>query len=92
MAEGTVGSRKRSAAEGTVLETSAEGLFTFPWPGPGNSEGPVDPDRWSVHSGEAKERGKNGDDARRPEGEDREVGGLPALEAVEGDPAREEPQ
>jgi hypothetical protein len=22
-------------------------LFTFPWPGPGNSEGPVDPDRWS---------------------------------------------
>lgn len=21
-------------------------LFTFPWPGPGNSEGPVDPDVW----------------------------------------------
>jgi hypothetical protein len=50
MAEGIVGSRKRSAAEGTVLETGAEGLFTFPWPGPGNSEGPADPDRWSVQT------------------------------------------
>jgi hypothetical protein len=28
--------------------TGADGLFTFPWPGPGNSEGPVDPDRWSI--------------------------------------------
>lgn len=26
---------------------SAE-LFTFPWPGPGNSEGPVDPDGWTL--------------------------------------------
>jgi hypothetical protein len=22
-------------------------VFTFPWPGPGNSEGPVDPDEWT---------------------------------------------
>ena len=21
-------------------------MFTFPWPGPGNSEGPADPDGW----------------------------------------------
>jgi hypothetical protein len=21
-------------------------VFTFPWPGPGNSEGPVDPEGW----------------------------------------------
>jgi hypothetical protein len=21
-------------------------IFTFPWPGPGNSEGPVDPEGW----------------------------------------------
>jgi hypothetical protein len=48
MGEATVGPRKRSAGEGTVPETGAEGLFTLPWPGPGNSEGPVDPDRWSV--------------------------------------------
>jgi hypothetical protein len=48
MAEASFGSRKRSAAEGTVTETGSEALFTFPWPGPGNSEGPVDPDRWSV--------------------------------------------
>jgi hypothetical protein len=50
MAEDSVGPRKRSAAEG-VVPTGAEELFTFPWPGPGNSEGPVDPDRWSVHPG-----------------------------------------
>jgi hypothetical protein len=24
----------------------AEDLFRYPWPGPGNSEGPVDPDGW----------------------------------------------
>ncbi len=46
MAEGSVPSRKRSDAEGLVRVTGAEGLFTFPWPGPGNSEGPVDPDAW----------------------------------------------
>ena len=23
-------------------------VFTFPWPGPGNSEGPVDPDGWTL--------------------------------------------
>ena len=23
---------------------AADDLFTFPWPGPGNSEGPVDPE------------------------------------------------
>lgn len=22
-------------------------IFTFPWPGPGNSEGPVDPEGWT---------------------------------------------
>jgi transaldolase len=49
MGEGSVGSRKRSAGEGIVLGTAAEGLFSFTWPGPGNSEGPVDPDWWSVH-------------------------------------------
>jgi hypothetical protein len=48
MAEASFGSRKRPAAEGTVPGTGAEALFTFPWPGPGNSEGPVIPDRWSV--------------------------------------------
>lgn len=48
MAETSVGSRKRSADEGTVVGTGAERLFTFPWPGPGNSEGPVDPDQWLV--------------------------------------------
>ena len=24
------------------------GVFTAPWPGPGNSEGPPDPEGWSV--------------------------------------------
>ena len=48
MAEASVGSRKRSGAE--VPGTGAEELFTFPWPGPGNSEGPVDPNRWSVQA------------------------------------------
>jgi hypothetical protein len=29
------------------------GLFTYPWPGPGNSEGPVDPEGWlPVHEAE----------------------------------------
>lgn len=51
MAEASVGSRKRSAAEGT-LGSGAEGLFTFPRPGPGNSEGPVDSDPWPLHSGD----------------------------------------
>jgi hypothetical protein len=28
-------------------------IFTFPWPGPGNSEGPVDPEGWmDVEGGE----------------------------------------
>jgi hypothetical protein len=48
MAEGSVGLRKRSAGDGIVVGTGAQGLFNFPWPGPGNSEGPVDPDRWLV--------------------------------------------
>jgi hypothetical protein len=47
MAEANVASRKGSAAVGMVPGTGVEGLFTHPWPGPGNSEGPVDPDRWS---------------------------------------------
>lgn len=25
---------------------AASELFTFPWPGPGNSEGPVNPEGW----------------------------------------------
>lgn len=25
---------------------STDELFTFPWPGPGNSEGPVSPEMW----------------------------------------------
>ena len=37
----------RSVSEGMVPGTDAEELFTFPWPGPGNSEGPVDPDQRS---------------------------------------------
>lgn len=49
MPDASVGSRNRSADEGTVVGTGAERLFTFPWPGPGNSEGPVDPDQWLVH-------------------------------------------
>jgi hypothetical protein len=28
------------------LNATDEGAFTFPWPGPGNSEGPVDPEGW----------------------------------------------
>jgi hypothetical protein len=47
IAETSVGSGKRSPVGGMAPGNGAEGLFTFPWPGPGNSEGPVDPDRWS---------------------------------------------
>jgi hypothetical protein len=25
---------------------AATDIFTFPWPGPGNSEGPVSPEEW----------------------------------------------
>jgi transaldolase len=58
MAEGSVGLRKRSAADGIVVGTGAQGLLSFPWPGPGNSEGPVDPDRWLVQPrGESFARG-----------------------------------
>jgi hypothetical protein len=58
MAQGSVGLRKRSAADGIVVGTGAQGLFSFPWPGPGNSEGPVDPARWLVQpSGESFARG-----------------------------------
>jgi hypothetical protein len=35
----------------SVSGTSYNGAvvaFTAPWPGPGNSEGPVDPDGWTV--------------------------------------------
>lgn len=49
MADASVGSRKRSGAEGMAPGTDGtEELFTLPWPGPGNGEGPVDPDLWSV--------------------------------------------
>jgi hypothetical protein len=30
----------------TLLSVGAAELFSFPWPGPGNSEGPVNPDGW----------------------------------------------
>lgn len=34
----------------------ASELFTLPWPGPGNSEGPVNPDQWvEVEGGERPE-------------------------------------
>jgi hypothetical protein len=40
----------------------AEDLFRFPWPGPGNSEGPVDPDRWlQVETKDASARGLGND-------------------------------
>jgi hypothetical protein len=48
MGESSVGSWKRSVAEGIALGTGTEGLFSFWWPGPGNSEGPVDPDPFSI--------------------------------------------
>jgi hypothetical protein len=32
--------------------TSSIELFTAPWPGPGNSEGPVDPEGWVQPSGD----------------------------------------
>jgi hypothetical protein len=65
MAEDSVGSRKRSADEGRG--TGAERLFTFPWPGPGNSEGPVDPDRWSVQpAGESFASGSDTTQAASP--------------------------
>jgi hypothetical protein len=47
MAEGRARSRKLAGAGKSGRVTGAEELFTFPWPGPGNSEGPVDPDPWS---------------------------------------------
>ena len=59
MAGARAGSPKRSA-EGTVWGTDAEGLFTFPWPGPGNSEGPVDPDPWSDRPGGESLAGDSG--------------------------------
>lgn len=37
-------------------------LFTSPWPGPGNSEGPVDPEGWRYLSGEAA----SADDSETP--------------------------
>ncbi len=40
---------------------------------------------------EGEERGENDDDGRYPEGEDGQVGGLPSLEAMEGDPSRQKP-
>jgi len=32
--------------EGRFPTVSGPELFSFPWPGPGNSEGPVDPEGW----------------------------------------------
>jgi hypothetical protein len=29
-----------------LFAVRAAEFFTFPWPGPGNSEGPVNPDEW----------------------------------------------
>lgn len=44
MADASTGPRSRPATRAPT--EGAEVLFRFPWPGPGNSEGPVDPDRW----------------------------------------------
>jgi hypothetical protein len=60
MAEANMDSPKGSAAEEMVPGTGAEGLFTHPWPGPGNSEGPVDPDRWSFQPGGGSFAGGSG--------------------------------
>lgn len=38
-----------------------EDLFYFPWPGPGNSEGPVDPDPWVEAGAEGKELERRGE-------------------------------
>lgn len=40
----------------------AEDLFRFPWRGPGNSEGPVDPDRWlQVETNDNPAKGSSSD-------------------------------
>lgn len=44
MADASMGRRLRPPTQRTGETT--EGSFRFPWPGPGNSEGPVDPDLW----------------------------------------------
>lgn len=39
--------REQPDPRGEVYATvDAAGFFTFPWPGPGNSEGPVNPEGW----------------------------------------------
>jgi hypothetical protein len=44
MADASTPLRSPPATQGSSED--AEDLFRFPWPGPGNSEGPVDPDSW----------------------------------------------
>lgn len=45
----------------------AEDLFRFPWPGPGNSEGPVDPDRrLQVETNDASAKGLGNDTLSPP--------------------------
>jgi hypothetical protein len=55
-----------SSTDGSVPwmrhEVLAEDLFRFRWPGPGNSEGPVDPDRWlQVETKDPSAKGSSSD-------------------------------
>lgn len=54
--------RPRSGPSFHGRAEGSEGLFRFPWPGPGNSEGPVDPDWWlQVETKDAPATGSSGD-------------------------------
>lgn len=56
------GTRLRLRPTGQGTNRGAEDLFRFPWPGPGNSEGPVDPDPWSkVETNDASVKGSSTD-------------------------------
>ena len=45
MTDGTAARRVLPVAATSLA--GAQELFSYPWPGPGNSEGPVDPEAWS---------------------------------------------
>jgi len=60
MADMSRGRRLRLATQGTGER--AEDAFRFPWPGPGNSEGPVDPDPWlQVETNDPSAKGPSSD-------------------------------
>jgi hypothetical protein len=60
MADESTCLRLRPTTQGTT--EGAENLFSFPWPGPGNSEGPVDPDGWvQVETNYAFAKGSSSD-------------------------------